>query len=159
MGADVSTLTREELEQTAKWFDCVQSETLTQLTLADALCELVDQAGQDALTLDDVTVDCYVPHEWHEKRRQWWANHIVDHVLDSIDNDDELACMDGHEITAEVRATLLAASRVFVDVVAEHVKPGMAKSIGSFTVPIEEAIEIVRGVDAALVALATGESE
>lgn len=140
----MSTLTRAELETTAKWFDCLQSERLNCGTLASALCLLIDQAGQDFYTLDDVTVDCFVPHEWHEKRRQWWAEDVLNRLLEAIDEDDELACEDGHDVTAEKKATLLAASRAFIDVVAEHVKPGMAREIGSFSVPLAEAIEIIR---------------
>lgn len=140
----MSDLTRADLETTAKWFDCLQSERLNCGTLADALCELIDQAGQDFYTLEDVTVDCYVPHEWHEKRRQWWAEDVLDRLLDAIDDDDELGCEDGYDFTAEEEATLLAASRAFIDVVAEHVKPWMARKIGSFSVPLAEAIEIIR---------------
>jgi len=137
-------MTRAELETTAKWFDCRQSDRLNCGTLADALCELIDQAGQDFYTLDDVTVDCYVPHEWHEKRRQWWAEHVLNRLLEDIDEDDELTGENEHYFTAEDEATLLAASRAFIDVVAEHVKPGMARAIGSFSVPLAEAIEIIR---------------
>lgn len=140
----MSDLTRAELETTAKWFDCLQSERLNCGTLADALCELIDQAGQDFYTLEDVTVDCYVPHEWHEKRRQWWAEDVLDRLLDAIDDDDELGCEDGYDFTAEEEATLLAASRAFIDVVAEHVKPRTVRAIGSFSVPLAEAIEIIR---------------
>lgn len=143
----MSDLTRAELETTAKWFDCLQSERLNCGTLADALCELIDQAGQDFYTLEDVTVDCYVPHEWHEKRRQWWAEDVLDRLLEAIDEDDELQNEDVYHTSVETKAALLAASRAFIDVVAEHVKPGMAREIGSFSVPLAEAIEIIRAAE------------
>lgn len=136
-------LTRAELEATAKYFDCEDSERLVHESLSACLCAMAEEWEGDVPTVP-LTVDCYVQNEWHEERQTDWAEWLVDQALDRYIDDDELAPEDGLELDIDSNAALLVAARAFITEFIKHAPARTCKRIGSFQITPEEFIEITK---------------
>lgn len=146
-------MARDELKSKADYFECQEREELQHDTERDAVLALVEShmyAQGDSLETalsrmgDVVNVDCFKLPEWTGLKRHI-ANHIMNGVIDYIDDDEDLSHPYDSARDRLGKAgleELVAACYGVAEVIAANLRLWSCNHIGSYTLTIDD----VRGL-------------
>lgn len=149
--------TREELEQIADYWDCMESETLQHTTIEDALSYVIDSHLSLKHTVAEVEqairsaapyeVDCYARNQWTDGAVGNYAGYVFDALCERFDDDEDFGDPDEYvakKLDAEQKAAVMAAARALVVEFAKHAKPWCCGVVGTVMIEADEAVQMMR---------------
>lgn len=151
----MSQLSREELERTATHFDIGHNEYIQCRSVSSAVQSFMDryvyEARRNGVIKEvlSVEVDCYVMHEWTSRRLSYWADDLVEFLIDKFHDDEDLCGEDGLDISESETDELKKHALEMVTKFSEQATPQTLRHIGTIHLSMDEATKIVESMNQA----------
>ena len=132
----------------------VGAEYISCKTLAQAVRDLIDlnvwtqrNSGVGFETPDYVYVNCYVMHEWTADRISYWADDLIEFLVEKFHDDEDLCGEDGLELSITEMARLKENALDLVDKFAKCAPPQTLRYIGTIHLSMDKATKIIESMN------------
>ena len=152
----MSGLSREELEVRATHFGLGDSEYIQHRSVESAVRGFAQEQGWDELNADKsgeigpLEVDCYEMHKWTPERISYWADDLVEFLIDKFHDDEDLCGEDGIDsICISKTEELKEHARQIMSKFSEYAPPQTLRYIGTIHLPADEVTKIIESMNQA----------